>query len=314
MNARRLMLACLITLAAVTATRGPLSNHALGDDGDGKLRIIVFGAHPDDAELSSGGTAVKWSAQGHHVKLVSVTNGDIGHWQIKGEGLAKRRLAEVKLADGILGAATEVLPIHDGELEPTLENRRAITRLIRDWRADIVIAHRPWDYHPDHRYVGVLVQDAAYMVTVPFFCPETPPLAKNPVFLYSADGFEKPYPFRPDVVVALDDVYDRKLDALHELESQIYEGGANGSADFVKSVPPASNVHARKEWLRNSGWGRRNACAADRFRAQLVKTYGLEKGKAVKFAEAFEVCEYGRRPSADELKRLFPIFDAAEPK
>ena len=312
MNSRRLILGCLISFAAVIAIRGPLPDHARAYAGDGKLRIIVFGAHPDDAELSSGGTAIKWRAQGHHVKLVSVTNGDIGHWQIKGEELAKRRLAEVKVADGILGAATEVLPIHDGELEPTLENRRAITRLIRNWRADIVIAHRPWDYHPDHRYVGVLVQDAAYMVTVPFFCPETPPLAKNPVFLYSADGFEKPYPFRADVVVALDEVYSRKLDALHELKSQIYEGGANGSAEFVKSVPPASDVPARKEWLRNSGWGRRNAYTADRFRNQLVSTYGPEKGKTVKFAEAFEVCEYGRRPSADELKRLFPVFDAAE--
>jgi len=283
--------------------------HAADDDGR-KLRIIVFGAHPDDAELKAGGTAIQWVKQGHKVKLVSVTNGDIGHWRIKGEELAKRRLAEVKAAAKVLGVETDVLPIHDGELEPTLENRRAITRAIRNWKADMVICHRPWDYHPDHRYVGVLVQDAAYMVTVPFFCPDTPPLKDNPVFLYLSDGFQKPYPFRADVVVALDDVFDQKVDALHELESQIYEGGANGSEEFMRSVPPARDPAARKAWLRKSRWAQGNLGVADRFRDDLVRLYGPEKGKGARFAEAFEICEYGRRPSAEELKKLFPFFDA----
>jgi LmbE family N-acetylglucosaminyl deacetylase len=279
---------------------------------DGKLRILVFGAHPDDAELAAGGTAVLWGKLGHHVKMVSVTNGDIGHWQIQGETLAKRRLAEVRAADQVLGVETEVLPIHDGELQPTLENRRSITRLIRKWKADVVIAHRPWDYHPDHRYVGVLVQDAAFMVTVPFFCPDTPPLERNPVFMYSADGFQKPNPFRPDVVVAIDDVFERKLDALHELASQFYEGGANGSQAWLRSVPPASDVAGRKAWLRGSRWGQRNNALAARFRDDLAKWYGPEKGKAVECAEAFEICEYGTRPTAEELAKLFPF--AASPQ
>jgi LmbE family N-acetylglucosaminyl deacetylase len=276
------------------------------DSDDGKLRIIVFGAHPDDAELKAGGAAIQWGKLGHHVKMVSVTNGDIGHWRIHGEELAKRRLAEAQAADKVLGVETEVLPIHDGELEPTLENRRTITRLIRSWHADIVICHRPWDYHPDHRYVGVLVQDAAYMVTVPFFCPDTPPLKQNPVFMYLSDNFQKPLPFKPDIVVALDDVFDRKLDALHELESQFYEGGANGSEEFVAGVPTAHDTAARKAWLRNR-FERQYADVANRFRADLVKWYGAERGKGVKFAEAFEICEYGRRPSTDELKKLFPF-------
>ena len=147
---------------------------------DGKLRIICFGAHPDDAEFKAGGTAAKWARLGHHVKLVSVTNGDIGHWQMAGGELAQRRTAEVEEAAKILGTTAQVLDIHDGELLPTLEHRKTIVRLIRQWNADIVISHRPWDYHPDHRYVGVLVQDAAYMVTVPFFCPDTPPITKEP--------------------------------------------------------------------------------------------------------------------------------------
>jgi N-acetylglucosamine malate deacetylase 1 len=278
------------------------------DSTDGKLHIIVFGAHPDDAELKAGGAAIQWAKQGHHVKFVSVTNGDIGHWRMHGEPLAKRRLDETRAADKVLGVETEVLPIHDGELEPTLENRRTITRLIRTWHADLVICHRPWDYHPDHRYVGVLVQDAAYMVTVPFFCADTPPLTQNPVFMYLSDNFQKPNPFRPDMVVSLDDVFDQKIDALHELESQFYEGGANGSEDLVRSVPPARDVAARKAWLRTNRFERQYADVANRYRAELVKWYGPEKGKAVRFAEAFELCEYGRRPSTDELAKLFPFL------
>ena len=161
---------------------------------DGKLNIICFGAHPDDAEYKSGGVAALWAKAGHRVKLVSVTNGDIGHWAMAGGPLAKRRTAESGLVAKRLGVTSEVLDIHDGELEPTLENRKKITRLIREWNADIVISHRPWDYHPDHRYVGVLVQDAAYMVQVPHFCPDSPPLKSNPLFLYSSDRFRKPYP------------------------------------------------------------------------------------------------------------------------
>jgi len=274
---------------------------------DGKLRIVVFGAHPDDAQYKAGGTAAKWAKLGHHVKLVSATNGDIGHWQTAGAPLAQRRLAEVKKADAIIGATTEVLDIHDGELMPTLENRQRFIRIIREWKADIVIAHRPWDYHPDHRYVGVLMQDAAFMVTVPFMCPDIPALKKNPVFLYSSDGFKKPYPFTADIAVSVDDVFDLKLTAIHEMPSQHYEGGANGSDEHVAKVPPESDEAGRKEWLRRR-WTARQGGEADRFRASLIKWYGVEKGASVKYAEAFEICEYGRQPSTDEIKTLFPFF------
>lgn len=272
-----------------------------------KLRIIVFGAHPDDAEFKAGGTAAKWAQLGHHVKLVSVTNGDIGHWRMAGGPLAQRRTAEVQAAAKVLGVTSQVLDIHDGELEPTLENRRLITRLIREWKADLVISHRPWDYHPDHRYVGVLVQDAAYMVTVPYICPDTPPLTRNPVFLYSSDGFQKPYPFRADVVVAIDDIFAKKIEALHELESQVYEGGANGSEELLAQVPPASDPAARKAWLR-ARWEERQGREANRYREALIQWYGEERGKMVKYAEAFEICEYGRQPTREELRKLFPFF------
>jgi len=292
--------------AALICLAIPFCPSARGEN-DGKLRIIVFGAHPDDAEFKAGGTAAKWAKLGHHVKLVSVTNGDIGHWQSAGGPLAQRRLAEVQKTNAILGATTEVLDIHDGELIPSLENRQKIIRLIREWQADIVIAHRPWDYHPDHRYVGILVQDAAFMVTVPYICPDVPPVKKNPLFLYSSDGFQKPYPFKADIAVSVDDVFDQKLQALHEMPSQVYEGGATGSEEYVKTVPPAGDVAGRKAWLRER-WEKRQGGEADRFRESLIKWYGPERGAAVRFAEAFEICEYGRQPKPEEIKILFPFY------
>lgn len=278
---------------------------AKADSGDGKLRIICFGAHPDDAEFKAGGVAALWAADGHHVKFVSVTNGDIGHWQSAGGPLAKRRSDEVHAAAKLLGIESEVLDIHDGELLPTLENRRTITRLIRNWKADIVMSHRPNDYHPDHRYTGVLVQDAAFMVTVPFFCPDTPPLTENPAFFYYSDNFQKPNPFTADVAVAIDRVFDKKISAVHALPSQVYEGGASGSESFMKPIP--KDEVGRRAWAVENH-GRRYAAVADKFRDALTKWYGAERAKSVKYAEAFEICEYGRRPNADELKKLFPFL------
>ena len=162
-----------------------------------KIRVIAFGAHPDDCDIRSAGTAALFAAAGHAVKFVSVTNGDVGHHLIHGAALAQRRAAEAKESARRLGIEYEVLNNHDGELLPTLEVRRQIIRQIRQWNADIVLAPRPNDYHPDHRYTGVLVQDAAYMVVVPHLVPEAPAIHKNPVFLYYEDGFQRPNPFRP---------------------------------------------------------------------------------------------------------------------
>jgi LmbE family N-acetylglucosaminyl deacetylase len=268
------------------------------------LRIIVFGAHPDDCELEAGGTAARWAKLGHKVKFVSVTNGDIGHHQLAGAILARRRTAEVKRCAEILGIETEVLDIHDGELLPTLENRRTITRKIREWNADLVISHRPNDYHPDHRYSGILVQDAAFMVIVPSFCPDVPALRKNPVFMYSEDDFKKPNPFEPDVVVPIDPVLEKKVACIDALESQFYEWNP-WLFNYLDKVP--AEKAARLSWTRDRT-AKRAKSLADKFRPKLEELLGKEKGQAVEAAEAFEVCEYGTQPTKEELLTLFPFF------
>ena len=276
---------------------------------DGKVRIINFGAHPDDAEFRAGGTAVLWGERGDHVKFVSTTNGDIGHWREAGGPLAIRRYREAQEAAKILGVKKSVVwDIHDGELEPNLENRLRFTREIRLWNADIVIAHRPNDYHPDHRYTGILMQDSAYMVGVPFLAPDVPPLLKTPVFLYSYDSFQKPAPFAADIVVAIDDTIDKKVAALVSMESQFIEGGALGHMN-PQAVAAMTDPAAREEQRKRVAERFRSRCAviADQYRDKLIEFYGEEIGRKVRYAEAFEICEYGRRPSKEEIMQLFPI-------
>jgi len=289
------LLTLLVTLSALPAQVD-----------DAKLRVIAFGGHPDDCEFQAAGVAAKWAAAGHHVKFVSMTNGDIGHWRMSGPGLAARRAEEVAKCAELLGITTQVLDIPDGELTPTLERRKMVVRLIREWKADLVLTHRPVDYHPDHRYAATLVQDAAFMVTVPFFCPETPALRRNPVFLYFPDPFKKPRPFQADIAVAIDDVIEQKLACAAALRSQVIEGGANGSERWMQHVPEGEAEQL--EFARRQH-ERRNRARADRFREDLIRWYGEEKGKAVRYAEVFEICEYGRRVTPEQLRVLFPFFD-----
>ncbi len=266
-----------------------------------KIRIIAFGAHPDDCDIRAGGTAALWAKTGNAVKFVSVTNGDAGHQTMHRSELAKRRLAEAKESARRLGIEYEVLNNHDGELLPTLPVREQIIRQIRQWNADVVLAPRPNDYHPDHRYTGVLVQDAAYMVVVPSVTPDTPAIRKNPVFLYYEDRFQRPNPFRPDIAVDIDDAIDQKISALDAHVSQFYEWlpWVDGK---LQEVP--KDQEKRKIWLKQKWTGEIRPSV----RASLVKWYGPQKGNAARYYEAFEICEYGAQPNEARIRHLFPML------
>lgn len=267
-----------------------------------KLNVIVIGAHPDDCDIDAGGTAILFSKAGHNVMFVSVTNGDAGHHEKGGGALAKIRMAEAQEAGKRFGVKYVVLDHHDGELMPTLDIRLEIIRLIRQWNADVVIGPRPNDYHPDHRNTAILLQDAAYMVIVPNVAPDTPPLKRNPVFLYTEDGFQKPTPFQPDIAVDITSVFDKKIYAMAAHESQFFEWlpWTSGKLDQV----PATEAE-RLKWLAE--W--RKPGINEKTKESLIKWYGNEKAGKAKYAEAFEICEYGRRPADEEIKKLFPFFE-----
>ncbi len=290
-----------IALVAALMTAALPAPAAAAQD-EAAVRVIAFGAHPDDCDVGAGGAAAKWSALGHKVRFVSVTNGDAGHQDQGGGALARRRREEAREAGRRIGVDYVVLDNHDGELLPTLEVRQQIIRQMREWKADLVISHRPNDYHPDHRYTGMLVQDAAYMVTVPNVCPDTPALRKNPVFMYFQDGFQKPNPFQPDVAVAIDDVIGKKLEMMDAHVSQFYEWlpWHAGMLDRVPKDPKERMKLLAAMWTED--------VPTPAVRQALARWYGAEAAKNVRRAEAFEVCEYGARPTEAELRRLFPFF------
>jgi LmbE family N-acetylglucosaminyl deacetylase len=265
------------------------------------LRILMIGAHPDDCDIKSGGTAALFVAMGHEVKFLSVTNGDAGHMEMGGGMLAKRRYEETQEVAKRLGIQYDVLDNHDGELLPTLEIRLDVIRKIREWNADVVISHRTNDYHPDHRYTGVLVQDAAFMVGVPNIAADTPPLRKNPVFLYYQDNFQKPNPFEPDIAIDISAVIDKKIDGLDAHVSQFYEW-----LPWIANDPDVipEGIEERKAWLK----AKRTSGPNPTVMKVLEEWYGKEKAGQVKFAEAFEICEYGTQPSKEEILRLFPML------
>jgi LmbE family N-acetylglucosaminyl deacetylase len=270
------------------------------------LRILIFGAHPDDAEFAAGGVAALYGRMGHQVQIVSVTNGDAGHHEMSGTTLAERRRKEAIRAGRCLGAEYLILGNHDGLLMATLEVRDQLVRIVREFQPDLVMSPRPYDYHPDHRYTALAVQDAVWTASVPKLVPEVPCLSYTPVVVYMWDRFVRPCAFQPDIVVSTDDVIEQKVDALHCHTSQVYEF-LPVMRHYAEQIPDAPE--ARRTWLRRF-LEQRLAHVANLYRDKLVELFGAEKGTEIKYAEAFEICEYGAPLSARYMKVLFPFYSA----
>jgi len=263
------------------------------------MRFLCIGAHPDDCEFGFGGTAARLGAERHAVKFLSVTDGRAGHHLHIPEVLAGIRRKEASEAARRLGiSGTEVLDNPDGALTPGLGVRDDVIRRIRRWEADIVLTHRPWDYHPDHRYTSQAVQDAAYLVMVPHICADTPALRRNPIFLHLEDGFRLPQPFAPDIAVEIDSSWDRKIESLDAHASQVYEWLPWISSGATSVTIPESRSE-RLQWLSDQYARPIAPCVS----AALQRRYG---NREIRHAEAFQICEYGRRPSPEELDDIFP--------
>jgi LmbE family N-acetylglucosaminyl deacetylase len=261
----------------------------------------MFGAHPDDCELKAGGTAALFASLGAAVKMISMTNGNAGHHLETGAKLADRRMLEACEAGRILGVTSEIGDNNDGQLMPSLENRDFVIKKIREWNADIVITHRPNDYHPDHRYTSILVQDAAFLVTVPGLVQYTPALQGNPLFLYFQDGFSRPAPFHADIAIDITPVIGRKIEALNAHTSQMYEW-LPWIGHYEEQVPKEAGP--RIEWLMRT---RASAVTPPQVEA-LTRWYGLDRALAATHAEAFEICEYGKKTDAAGIRNLFPML------
>ncbi len=264
-------------------------------------RVLVLGAHPDDAEFHAGGLLWAHAQRGAALRLISVTNGGAGHHQRSGDELAVLRRQEARAAGAVLGVPYETWDFPDAELLPTLELRHRIIREIRTFRPDLVLTHRTCDYHPDHRAVGQAVQDASYLVTVPRVTPDTPHLTRDPVVAYMCDLFTRPYPFQPHVVLDIQPCFDTIVEMLACHRCQVFEFLPYNQG-IGAEVP--SGAAEQRAWL--SAWfGQLIRPRADRFRAALVERYG-ERGSALEWVEAYEISEYAGRLSAEQVDWLFP--------
>ncbi|MFO7696775.1 MAG: PIG-L deacetylase family protein [Anaerolineae bacterium] len=280
-----------------------MNNDPIIDSRADDLRVLIFGAHPDDCDLRAGGIARIYAQLGHRVQMVSLTNGDAGHYAMGGAPLAWRRREEAAAAARCLGVEYLVLDHHDAELMPTLDIRGEVVTLIRDMVPDLVMAPRLWDYHPDHRATAQLVIDALYLSTVPNYVSSSRHLDRMPVAVSVWDAFQRPSPFSPDVVVDISDAFDAKLAAIHCHTSQVYEWLPYNRGELAR-VP--ADEEGRRRWLAEQQTARAQRLV-EAYQSQLVQRYGAERAKRVRALEAFEVSEYGAPLTAKDSDRLFPF-------
>lgn len=272
------------------------------------LRVMIIGAHPDDPDITGGGLALNFVRAGATVKLVSMCNGDKGHMSMTSAELALRRRGEAQRSKAVLGVADYlVMDHHDCEIEVNLETRREMTRLIRGFAPHLVFTHRTCDYHADHRAVGTLVMDSAYLLGVPLWCPETPIPSVKPAIYFLRDAFTKPSEMRPDIVLGVDAEMDQLLEALCAHESQFFEWLAFDKG-LLSEVPPREELEARKAFIVKHWMIPRKGHDAQRFRERLAEVYGQGQAGRINFAEVYELSEYGYQPGRDELGWLFPFL------
>ena len=269
------------------------------------VRLLILGAHPDDAEYHAGGLACVYRSLGREVKMVSVTNGAAGHHNRPPEELIRLRREEAAAAGGVIGATYETWDFPDGHLEPTLDVRSRVIREIRTFKPDLVLTHRTCDYHPDHRAVGQVVQDASYMVKVPHVVPEVPALKRDPVVACMTDLFTRPAPMSVDVAFDIADQIDKIVAMLACHRSQVFEWlpHEEGILDKVPTDPAD-----KREWLR-TWYAGHIRIRADRFRQSLIAMWGEKRGRAIEYAEVYEISEYATQPDEPLRRRLFPCFE-----
>lgn len=280
------------------------------------MNILMIGAHADDCDILCSGLAMKYKRDGHRVRFLAMTDGSAGHHILNRKETAARRLAETQAVAALTGFEYDMWDIPDAELIADLPTRHRLIRYIRHFNPDVIFCHRPNDYHPDHRNSGLLVQDASYLLIVPNCVPDAPALKKAPVIMFMEDRFRNP-PFRADVVIDIDDVVEEKFRMLDKHVSQFYEW-----LPYTRGQQVPDDPSERFDWLHRdyvthettdeqllsggmTGYAARFALPAAKHRTKLIDRYG-ERGRSIRFAEAYEVSEYGA-PLTDALRtKLFP--------
>lgn len=266
---------------------------------------MVISAHPDDSEMRASALSKRWIDNGGEVLWMSMTDGSMGHQELAGAKLTAHRWKESQASAALIGAETIYLDNQDGSLMPSIELRNQVIRRVRDFAPDVISTHRPYDYHPDHRYTGQIVQDACYMMQVPNVVPNAPVLRTFPVVLNGYDIFRRPIPHSPDLVLAIDDILELKerMIAAHAIQVFDWLPWQMGYEDKVPADLEKDGLEFVKERWLDPVLG----VSAEPVREQLIARYGQERGNAVQAVEIFEVSEYGARLTPELEQRYFPF-------
>ena len=271
----------------------------------GPQRVMVIGAHPDDADITCGCTAAKLVAKGARVKFVAVCNGDIGHHIYPKSKTAAVRRQETLNAAKVWGLDSyDIYGYGDARVPNDFAARELVARKIQEFEPDIVITHRDCDYHVDHRTVGTLVKDCGYMLGCPHWIEGSKALRRRPLILLMRDDFTVPRTIRPDILIDCDPYIEKWCDALDCQVSQFYEWLAwdKGCEDEVAAIGDRSkNIAGRNAYLKKY-WAAKKLRDATRFADAWKEQY---PGKALpKMLEGYEISEYGRPPIEEDFQLL----------
>ncbi|HEV2517172.1 MAG TPA: PIG-L deacetylase family protein [Devosia sp.] len=257
------------------------------------LKVLVVKAHPDEAEMYAGGTTRRLADRGVAVKYLSLTNGDAGHYKMEREPLKRRRAREAYAAARHLGVVDyEILDIHDGELMPDLAVRTAVISSIRRWQADIVITfHDDCPGHLDNRAAGRAVRDASDFCTNGNICPEVPPLAQAPICLKMID-YGALNVHKHDIVIDVGTSIEAKLRACAAHATQFFEFTPH-ERGVISEAPQTGDWPAERAFIL-------------KYWPEFMYSLPAMSG-GFEFAESFELADYGRRTSAEEVLKLFAL-------
>lgn len=183
------------------------------------MRVLAFGAHPDDIEILCAGTLARYARAAHEVVICVATDGAAGHMNIAPEELIGIREGEARAAANLLGAELLWLGFPDEFIFDDKHTRLSFIKAIREVRPDVILTHDPEDYHHDHRTVSRLVLTTSFMASLPNVQTDQP---AHPVVppIYYMDTLAG-HSFQPTHYVDITNTLGMKKEMLACHESQL---------------------------------------------------------------------------------------------
>jgi bacillithiol biosynthesis deacetylase BshB1 len=213
-----------------------------------KLDVLVFAAHPDDAELGCSGTIISLVAEGKRVGIIDLTQGELGT-----RGTAQTRLEEATTSSEILGlSARENLNLGDGFFEINENTILQLVKMIRKYQPDTILANAPLDRHPDHGRGAELQVRAAFLsglvkIKTELDGQQQAPWRASNFYHYIQDRY-----LTPDFVIDITSHFDKKVQAIKAYKSQFNSAETNEPQTYISSPEFWDFITARAQEFGHS--------------------------------------------------------------